>query len=54
MNTILHNGRRWLLTLAVAAILALTAAYSPVLLDSATGTHLTTAAFACGIPGGGC
>lgn len=54
MNTILHNSRRWLLTLAVAAILALTAAYSPVLLDGTAGTNLTSAAFACSNSTGGC
>jgi hypothetical protein len=55
MNTSLFaRSRRWLLTLAVAAVLAVTASYAPVLLDGATGTSLTAAAFACSAPGGGC
>ncbi len=54
MNTILQNGRRWLLTLTVAAILALSTAYAPVLLDGTAGTNLTTAAFACSNSPGGC
>jgi hypothetical protein len=46
--------RRWLLTLVVAAVLAVTASYAPVLLDGTAGTSLTTAAFACSHMGGGC
>lgn len=55
MNTTRFTlARRWLLTLVVAAVLAVTAAYAPVLLDGATGTSLTPAAFACPHTGGGC
>jgi hypothetical protein len=54
MKTTFQTTRRWLLTLAVAAVLALTAAYSPILLDGTAGTHLTSAAFACSHSAGGC
>lgn len=54
MNTTLQNGRRWLLTLTVAALLALTAVYTPVLLDGAAGTNLTSPAAACSNSSGGC
>lgn len=47
------NTRR-LLVLALAAILALSASYAPVVLDSMASTSLTSTAFACGMPGGGC
>jgi len=56
MNThLLDRARRWLLTLALAVLLAVAAATAPMLLDNATGTSFTTAAFACPHPGGaGC
>ncbi len=51
---LLSHTRRHLLVLALAAFLAIGASYAPVVLDSMAGTNLTTAAFACGHPGGGC
>ncbi len=56
-GTIRHTHRR-LTVLTVAALLALVAAYTPVLLDGTTGTALTTPASACDPQssngGGGC
>ncbi len=51
---LLGNTRRRLLVLALAAFLAIGASYAPVMLDGMAGTNLTTAAFACTPPGGGC
>jgi len=51
---LLSTTRRRLLVLAFAAFLAVGASYAPVVLDGMAGTTLTTAAFACGMPGGGC
>jgi hypothetical protein len=51
---ILPRSRRWLLTLVVAALLAVGAAYSPVLLDGLAGTDLNPTAAACQGPGSGC
>lgn len=53
-NRLLHGSQRWLLTLVVAAVLALAATYTPVVLDATAGTNLTNTAFACGAPSGGC
>lgn len=53
-HNLLHSTRRWLLTLVIAAILAVTAAYSPMLIDQTAGTNLTNAVYACGPSGGGC
>lgn len=50
----LTNSRRHLLVLTLAALLALSASYAPVVLDSMASTTLTPAAFACGPMGGGC
>jgi hypothetical protein len=50
----LKNGRRRVVVLIVAAVLALTATYSPLLLDGLTGSALTPQAHACQHPGGGC
>ena len=52
--TLLGNIRRRLLVLLVALFLAFGASYAPVVLDGMAGTTLTTAAFACQHPGGGC
>lgn len=52
--TFLINTRRRLLVLALAAFVALGTAYAPVVLDSMASTALTPAAFACGVPPGGC
>ena len=46
--------RRRVLTLVVAAILAVAAAYAPVLLDGTAGASLTPTASACSHNGGGC
>ncbi|MBX3011249.1 MAG: hypothetical protein KF832_07065 [Caldilineaceae bacterium] len=54
MKFTLSTLRHRLLLLAFAAILALSAAYAPTVLDSVAGTNLTPAAFACTPPGGGC
>lgn len=52
--TSLRNSRRHVLALALALLFALSATYAPVVLDSMASTTLTSAAFACGAPGGGC
>lgn len=55
MNTLLFaRVRRRVLTLVVAAVLAVAMAYAPVLLDGTAGASLTPAASACSHPGGGC
>jgi hypothetical protein len=51
---LLSSGRRWLLTLVVAAMLAVTAAYAPVVLDNLAGTTLITSAYASQGQGGCC
>lgn len=51
---LLHNTRRHLVVLAVAALIAITAAYAPIALDQMASTSLTPAAFACGHSGSGC
>jgi hypothetical protein len=53
-RTFLTNTRCRLLVLTLAAVLALSASYAPVVLDSMASTALTPAAYACGAPGGGC
>jgi len=50
----LTNTRRHLLVLTLAAILAFSASYAPVVLDNMASTGLTPAALACGVPAGGC
>jgi hypothetical protein len=55
MNTLpFARVHRRVLTLVVAAVLAVAAAYTPVLLDGTASTGLTTTAFACPHSGGGC
>lgn len=55
MNTLLFaRVRRRVLTLVVAAVLAVAAAYAPVLLDGTAGANWTSTVLACGHPGGGC
>lgn len=51
---LLINTRRRLVVLALAALLAFSASYAPMLLDQTAGTNLTTAVFACTPPVGGC
>lgn len=53
-STLFQRSHRWLLTLIVAAILAVAAAYAPVLVDNLTGTALVTSAYACQGQGGYC
>ena len=53
-QTFLLNTRRRLLVLTFAALVALGAAYAPIVLDSMASTALTPAAYACTVPGGGC
>lgn len=50
LKTLRRHGR----AVVVAALLALAATYSPVLLDGAVGTALTPQAQACQHNGGGC
>lgn len=55
MNTnLFFTVRRRLLVVAIAAFLAVAAAYAPVALDATAGTALTSASFACSHHGGGC
>ena len=55
MNTnLLFTVRRQLVVLAIAAFLAVTAAYAPLALDATAGTSLTPASFACSHPTGEC
>lgn len=51
---LMKTARRRFVVLAVAAFIALTAAYAPMALDEMASTNLTPAAFACGHTGGGC
>lgn len=51
---LLQNPRRYLVVLAIAAFIALTAAYAPMALDEVASTQLTPAALACGHSPGGC
>lgn len=53
-QTFLNNTRRRLLVLTFAALVALGAAYAPVVLDNMASTAFTPAAYACTVPGGGC
>ena len=53
-QTFLINTRRRLLVLTFAALVALGAAYAPVVLDSMASTTLTPVVLACTVPGGGC
>lgn len=51
---IFQSGRRFLLTLFLAFSIALSIAYTPMLLDHLFGTTFTSAAYACQHPGGSC
>jgi hypothetical protein len=46
--------RHGLLVLVAAAILAVATAVAPAVLDNVAGTSLTTHAYACQAPSGGC
>lgn len=52
-NTTLQIRRR-MVTLMIAAAIALSATYAPALLDGTTGTSLTSVAAACSGNHGGC
>jgi hypothetical protein len=48
-------SRRWALGVVLAALVALAAVYTPVVLQETAGVDLTSAAYACGShTGGGC
>lgn len=51
---LLTKFRRFVVVLAMALLLAATAASASVWMDTLTGTALTPAAYACQYPGGGC
>ena len=53
-HTFAQSSRRWVFTVVIATVLALTTAYTPIVLDGLAGTDLTPAAFACGHPTGEC
>ena len=52
--TNVQSIRRRVATLAVAALIALSAAYAPMLLDEVAGTSMTGTVNACGNSTGGC
>ena len=55
MTTGLQFVRRSIVALIITALLALSAAYGPVMLDEVAGIEAGTPAFACqGSGGGGC
>ena len=55
MNTsTLFTIRRRMTTLAIAALIALSAAYAPMLLDEVAGTSMTGTVNACSGANGGC
>jgi hypothetical protein len=51
---ILRSVRRHVIALTLAGLLALSAAYTPVLLDGLAGTSTVTPAMACQNSGSGC
>ena len=51
---IVQTSRRWLVALSIAVMVAVTAAYGPVLLQEVAGIAVSTPAYACYQPGGGC
>ena len=54
-NTRFTTSRRWALGLLLAVLVALSAVYTPVVLQEVAGVNATTPAFACGSQtGGGC
>ncbi|MEZ4863996.1 MAG: hypothetical protein R3C14_21940 [Caldilineaceae bacterium] len=53
-STLLQSVRRWIFVLVVAAMVAASATYAPILLDELAGATITPAAFACTHTGGGC
>jgi hypothetical protein len=53
-NTRFTTSRRWALGLLLAVLVALSAVYTPVVLQEVAGVNATTPAFACGPHSGGC
>jgi|GEM_PF-2053075 len=52
---IVQTSRRWIVALIVTAMVAVTLAYGPVLLDEVAGISVSTPAYACQPAGGaGC
>lgn len=49
-----QTSRRWLVALAVAALVAVTVTYGPVLLEEVAGVAVSMPVYACNPPGGGC
>lgn len=47
-------SRRWIVAFLFAAMLAVTAAYGPILLHEVAGVSVGTPVYACNSPGGGC
>lgn len=54
MKLAFSNIRHHLLVLVLAAFVALSAAYTPVMLDAMAGSAITAAAYACTNSSGGC
>ncbi|MCE7982374.1 MAG: hypothetical protein DYG89_14360 [Caldilinea sp. CFX5] len=55
--SVITAGRRWVLGLLLAVLVALSAVYTPVVLQEMAGVNATPPAFACGSQtggGGGC
>ncbi len=51
---LIETTRTWLLTLALAVVLALSAIYAPIALEKLTGATFTHHAYACQHTGGTC
>ena len=49
-----QTSRRWLVALVVAALVVVTLAYGPVLLEQVAGVSVSTPVYACIPTGGGC
>jgi len=49
-----QTSRRWLVALVMAALVIVTLAYGPVLLEQVAGVSVSTPVYACQAPAGGC
>lgn len=49
-----QTSRRWFVAVLVAAMVVITAAYGPVLLNEVAGVSVSTPVYACNGAGGGC
>lgn len=49
-----QTSRRWLVVLIMAALVIVTLAYGPVLLEQVAGVSVSTPVYACIPTGGGC